>query len=134
MSSLTIDEKLYLIQKMRNQSENISQNTYDRYSAYNPVYNYNMKNRNDISVYNGRYDTFDNAEEVRATTDGFRFLKYRIFLCLMAFTFFFTCYKMKLEIKGHEVTEVNVLLEENIFPEKLHNSLKTLSEQIVEQY
>lgn len=136
MSSLTIDEKLHLIQKMRSQSEAISnrnlsklQHTYSRMEPYTGI---------STRSFNSLADEFsskssDAMESDIPPTDGFRFLKYRIFACMLIFTCFFALYKTNFQIKGHKVTEVNTILEEDILPSKLQDSLEKISQQLVEQ-
>ena len=112
MSSLTIDEKMMLIQKMRNQSEHNIPSSIPFYAV-----------RSSEAV----------SSDLEASLDGLRFFKYRIFVCLLIFSGFFSMHQLKLEIKGYEVTEVNTILEEDILPEKLQDSLETLGNELAEK-
>lgn len=106
MSSLTIDEKMHVIERMRSQSSE------------------------SVPLYAVSSCEADNAQDV--FTDGFHSLKYRIFVCLFAFSVFFAMYKMNFEVKGHKITELNVLLEEDVLPEKLQTSLESVFMEMVE--
>lgn len=118
MSSLTIDEKLLLVEKMRNQSQ--------QYINRNQHYN-----TSDVGNKSILSDSKDTGAEWITSTEGFRFFKYRIVVCLVIFFSYFALYKTNFQVKGHHITAVNSILEKDMLPEKMRNALENLSTQII---
>ena len=125
MSSLSIDEKMLLIQKMRSQSAQ-KPNAYIReHSRY----------QGEPTLYQNGYSSNSSAIEgeiPEETADVFRSLKLRFFVCLILFACFFGMYKADFKIKGHKVTEVNAVLQENMLPKPMQDSLETISQKLTE--
>lgn len=117
MSSLSIDEKMSLIQKMRNQSQT------------QPVHPYIQPRTTDSRYQPAQMGTTEQPEHVE---NPLLYLKLRFFVCLLIFSGFFALYKTNFKVKGHSVTEVNTVLQENILPESLHNSLETMSQKLTD--
>lgn len=131
MSTLTIDEKLSLIQKMRAHA-NVNQNQI--YTRVQPQIHPGTVAGN-VSVNQSLYRsestlTGDAVLEQELPVGTF---KLRLLVCVLAFSAFVGLYKMNVQIKGHKVTEVNSLLEENQLPKNAQESLETAADRLVEQ-
>lgn len=115
MSSLSVEEKLLLIQKMRNHSE---------------TNNLKIQKRNQL--YRG-LDT-NKEEELLSEQpmDAFRFLKFRFFLCLFAFGAFVFMDHNSIRIQGHTATEVVKTLQHSEKLGKLESVMEAWSEQTVD--
>lgn len=115
MSSLSIDEKMMLVQKMRARSEQLMPSEIHRKEA------------------GVRYKDASGAGNLDSDEKGgsFRFLKIRILICVVAFSGFFCLYKMNVPIKGHQVAEITSVLENDLLPDSVQESLTTVSEHIV---
>lgn len=115
MSSLSVEEKLLLIQQMRNHSE---------------TNNVKMQKRNQI------YRGLDmNPEEELLSDqpmDAFRFLKFRFFLCLFAFGAFVFMDQNSIRIQGHTAGEVVKMLQTSEKLGKIETVMETWSEQTVD--
>lgn len=111
MSSLTIEEKLSMIQKMQSHASTQTKFPENIHARPRPV--------------NTELSQEDSYEE-------FHSLRLRLFVCILIFSAFFGLYKMKIEIRGHDVTEVNSLLETNQLPRHAVDSLESLSQQLVD--
>lgn len=125
MSALTIDEKLLLVQKMRSRT------------GQNAVHVPHTAGTGTGSVQKdsitGLYvEQADELQEDEASVRGT--FRIRIIVCVLIFSAFFGLYKMNIDIKGHQVKEIAVLLEENKLPSRVHQTLKTMSERMLQEF
>lgn len=103
MSSLTIEEKVSLVQQMKRQ-DSVNQ-----------------------TIPSG-YTTNQTEEEMPVST-----LKLRIFVCIIIFAVFFGMYKGNILIKGQKVSKISTALEKNMLPESLDKSLQAITKKVVEK-
>lgn len=104
MSSLTIDEKLSLVQRMKNQ---------------------------DISSNYTRMNTRMNTRDAISEEEPVSTLKLRIFVCIIIFAAFFGMYKGNIIIKGKKVSAISHTLEKNMLPESLDKSLESMAKKVI---
>lgn len=119
MSTLTIDEKLLMIQKMRAHAKENQNSIYMQEQL--PLY---VKPSE-------QYLT--EASEKSEGEHMFSSLRLRLVICALVFSAFVGLYKLKIPIQGHQVTEVSCLLEENKLPENAQSSLEAASERVLKQ-
>lgn len=117
MSSLTIDEKIHLLQKMRNQA-----NAYPRHTGYSAS----------GAVRNKAEFTDTKTEHADESYGEKSYLKHRILLCIVIFFTCFALHKSSFSLKGYSLTELAVFLEDNKIPETVHNSLESVSTKIID--
>ena len=125
MNTLTIDEKMLLVQRMRERADRSrphNSGTVDKSKTQE-------RKEQAFSAYAGQTD--EQSEGSGAERGTFRL---RLIACVLVFSAFFGLYKMNVHIRGHQVGEITQLLEENKLPKGTHNSLKTMSEQMLEEF
>lgn len=114
MTSLTVDEKLLLIQKMRNHSQDN---------------NNKMQNRD--RILRGSEGIIEEQSGM-PTSSIFQSLKLRVLLCLLLFAIFITLDRYGISIKGYTATEAVTLLQS---PQKIatkeQEKIEVWSEQMV---
>lgn len=131
MSSLSIDEKMLLVQKMRNQAERMQKKPLPYVPARERETYIDMR-RNASSSGDVAEDSLFGADGEGELAESFRFLKLRLFVCVVAFVGFFAMYKADFKLKGHDVAQVQTVLSQDMLPSKLQNSLETFSKKITE--
>lgn len=127
MSSLSIDEKMMLVQKMRSQSEHNTESMHLRRRVSEPL-NERIVSENGTNYIRGEF-----MRDAQEETGGLSYLKLRIFVSIFIFALFFSFYQTKFNLMGHQAKEIHAVLEENILPKKLQDSLETLSSRLLAQ-
>lgn len=118
MSSLTIDEKIHLLQKMRNQA-NVRSSLSKNMTSGSLTYEKNLHEDT----------TLEENQPIET-----HFFKYRVLICIGVFFACFASYKADFSIKGKNVQELSEVLEANLLPENIHNSLESVCTKIITSF
>lgn len=118
MSSLSIDDKLVLIQKMRNHANENTVHT----------------SRRNQDLYDSYRFASKEGEEEEVAGMGFRLFKFRFCVCLLLLVTFWGLSKTTLKFKGHSVSDAAVVLQEDKLPNAADKTLESWASSVKDSF